>query len=64
MTKSAKGTVETPGKMVKQKAGLNRVITQQSWGMFFEMLQYKLARNGGELLKVDPRFTSQTLLSS
>ena len=60
MTKSAKGTVETPGKMVKQKAGLNRVITQQSWGMFFEMLQYKLARNGGELLKVDPRFTSQT----
>ena len=60
MTKSAKGTVETSGKMVKQKAGLNRVITQQSWGMFFEMLQYKLARNGGELLKVDPRFTSQT----
>jgi putative transposase len=28
MIKSAKGTSETPGKMVKQKAGLNRVITQ------------------------------------
>jgi putative transposase len=60
MTKSSKGTVETPGKMVKQKAGLNRVITQQSWGMFFEMLEYKLARNGGKLIKVDPKFTSQT----
>lgn len=60
MSKSAKGTLETPGKKVKQKAGLNRVITQQSWGMFFEMLEYKLRRKGGELLKVDPKFTSQT----
>jgi len=60
MTKSAKGTTETPGKNVKQKAGLNRVITQQSWGMFFEMLEYKLKANGGKLIKVDPKFTSQT----
>ncbi len=60
MSKSAKGTTETPGKNVKAKAGLNRVITQQSWGMFFEMLEYKLKANGGELIKVDPKFTSQT----
>ena len=60
MSKSAKGTTETPGKNVKAKAGLNRVITQQSWGMFFEMLEYKLKRNGGELIKVNPKFTSQT----
>jgi putative transposase len=60
MSKSAKGTTETPGKNVKAKAGLNRVITQQSWGMFFEMLEYKLKRNGGELIKVDPKYTSQT----
>ena len=26
MTRSAKGTVESPGKNVKQKAGLNRAI--------------------------------------
>jgi len=60
MSKSAKGTIKTPGKNVKAKAGLNRVITQQSWGMFFEMLEYKLKRNGGELIKVDSKHTSQT----
>jgi putative transposase len=60
MTKSAKGTTEIPGKNVKAKAGLNRVITQQSWGMFFEMLDYKLKAKGGELIKVDPKYTSQT----
>ena len=59
MTKSAKGTEEKPGKNVAQKKGLNRSITQQSWGMFFEMLEYKLIRNGGSLVKVDPKFTSQ-----
>ena len=32
MTKSAKGTKEKPGKSVKAKAGLNKSITQQSWG--------------------------------
>lgn len=60
MTKSAKGTLETPGKQVKQKQGLNRSITQQSWGMFFELLDYKLNERGGQLIKVDPKHTSQT----
>jgi putative transposase len=60
MSKSAKGTTETPGKNVKAKVELNRVITQQSWGIFFEMLEYKLKRNGGELIKVNPKFTSRT----
>ena len=60
MTKSAKGTVETPGRQVKQKQGLNRSITQQSWGMFFEWLEYKLHQRGGQLIKVDPKHTSQT----
>lgn len=60
MTKSAKGTEETPGGNVAQKRGLNRAITQQSWGLFFEMLEYKLEQRGGSLVRVDPRFTSQT----
>lgn len=59
MSKSAKGTEEVPGRRVKEKSGLNRSILQQSWGKFFEMLAYKLKRNGGQLIKVDPRFTSQ-----
>lgn len=60
MTKATKGTVEKPSKNAKAKRGLNRAITQQSWGLFFELLEYKLKRNGGELIKVDPKFTSQT----
>ena len=60
MTKATKGTVEKPSKNAKAKRGLNRSITQQSWGMFFELLEYKLKENGGKLIKIDPRYTSQT----
>ena len=45
--------------MVAQKSGLNRSILEQSWGRFFEFLEYKLKKNGGELVRVDPKFTSQ-----
>lgn len=60
MTKAAKGTEEKPGKQVAQKKGLNRSITQQSWGLFFEMLEHKVIARGGKFVKVDPRHTSQT----
>lgn len=33
MTASAKGTVEQPGRNVRQKAGLNRRILAQGWGL-------------------------------
>jgi putative transposase len=33
MTRTAKGTVEEPGKRVRQKAGLNRAILAQGWGL-------------------------------
>ena len=42
-----------------ERYGLNRVITQQSWGLFFEMLKYKAERKGGEVIEVNPQFTSQ-----
>jgi len=58
MSKSAKGTIELP-KQSSGKRGLDRSILQQSWGKFFEPLEYKLKRNGGELIRVDPKFTSQ-----
>jgi len=58
MTKSATGTVEEPKKS-SGKRGLNRVITQQSWGIFFEMLKYKAEKKGGEVIEIDPKFTSQ-----
>ena len=58
MTKSAVGTIKEPKKS-SGKRGLNRVITQQSWGLFFTMLEYKAIRKGGEVIKIDPKFTSQ-----
>ncbi|NGO15614.1 transposase [Streptomyces sp. HC44] len=33
MTASARGTVEQPGRNVRQKAGLNRAILAQGWGL-------------------------------
>ncbi|HQS71995.1 MAG TPA: transposase, partial [Sulfurovum sp.] len=60
MTKATKGTIEKPSKNASAKRGLNRVITQQSWGLFFELLEYKLQHRGGQLIKVDPKHTSQT----
>ncbi|MFE2036341.1 RNA-guided endonuclease InsQ/TnpB family protein [Streptomyces scopuliridis] len=59
MTKSARGTVEEPGKNVAQKSGLNRSISQEAWGRTVTMLTYKSARLGGILHKVPAPGTSQ-----
>lgn len=59
MRKSAKGTIENPGKNIKQKSGLNRVILDQGWGEFIRQLEYKLAWNGGQLVQVNPKNTSR-----
>lgn len=60
MTASAKGTIEEPGRMVRQKAGLNRSILNQGWSAFAALLDYKLSERGGYLVTVDPAYTSQT----
>jgi len=60
MTKSAKGTLAKPGKNVKAKSGLNRSILSQGWSIFLKMLEYKSDWYGKRLVKVDPRYTSQT----
>ena len=59
MSKSAKGTVEKPGKNVKQKSSLNRAILDQAWFEFRRQLDYKLAWNGGHLITVPPQNTSR-----
>lgn len=41
MTASAKGTVEEPGKRVRQKAGLNRAILAQGWGLLRQRTEHK-----------------------
>ena len=49
MSRSAKGTVETPGRRVQQKAGLNREILSAAFGMAHQMLSYKAAEAGTRL---------------
>ena len=60
MTRSAKGTVESPGKNVAQKSGLNRSILEQSWTMFCQRLSDKAANTTEqvEVIFVNPAYTS------
>ncbi|WP_405146960.1 transposase [Sphaerisporangium sp. NBC_01403] len=60
MVKSAKGTVEAPGKHVAQKAGLNRSISGEAWGRTVTLLEYKTTDRGGQVVKVPAPGTSQT----
>lgn len=60
MSASAAGTAEAPGRNVAQKSGLNRSILDQGWSMFRDLLRYKLAERGGELVEVPAAYTSQT----
>ncbi|MHB1286206.1 MAG: RNA-guided endonuclease InsQ/TnpB family protein [Leptospirales bacterium] len=63
MTRSARGTRGAPGRNVRQKAGLNRSILSRGWGTFLSLLEYKLSRRGGRLVRVPPQYTSQTCSS-
>jgi putative transposase len=60
MVRSAKGTLQLPGRMVAQKSALNRRILDQGWGEFRRQLEYKLAWRGGILQSVPSHHTSQT----
>ena len=56
MTRSAKGTPESPGRNVGAKAGLNRGILRSGWGLLVRRLEDKAP---GRVEKVRPAFTSQ-----
>jgi putative transposase len=56
MTRSAKGTPESPGRNVRQKAGLNRGILRSGWGLLVRRLEEKAP---GRVEKISPAFTSQ-----
>ena len=38
---------------------VSKSISDAGWGMFRNMLAYKCEKNGGILIKVEPKFTSQ-----
>ncbi|MBE1498152.1 putative transposase [Amycolatopsis lexingtonensis] len=56
MTRSARGSVGSPGRRVRQKAGLNRAILAQGWGLLVSRLEDKAP---GRVERVPPAFTSQ-----
>jgi putative transposase len=55
MSRTARGTVDEPGRKVKAKAGLNRSLADQGFGELRRMLEYKVRWYGSHLL-VAPRF--------
>lgn len=60
MTRSAKGSLEEPGKNVAAKSGLNRGILEQCWGEIRRQLQYKTEWHGGALVEVPAAYSSLT----
>jgi putative transposase len=57
MTRSGKGTLQRPGRHVRQKAGLNRGILAAGWGRLVDRLEHKAP---GRVHKVAAAYTSQT----
>ena len=60
LTRSARGTVEDPGRNVAAKARLNRSLLEQGHAETVRQLSYKLGWLGGDLVKVPAAYTSQT----
>ena len=56
MTRSAEGTMGSPGRNVRAKAGLNREILASGWGILVKRLQQKAP---GRIEKINPAYTSQ-----
>ena len=60
MTRSARGSLEAPGRNVRQKAGLNRAILEVGWGELRRQVAYKAPRAGSSLVLLENfAFTSR-----
>ena len=59
MTKSAKGTIENPGKNVKVKSDLNRELLRLGFGTFKQRLIDKQKVRQHFVVLVNPKYTSQ-----
>ncbi|MFG2293936.1 zinc ribbon domain-containing protein [Streptomyces sp. NPDC048603] len=60
MTKSAKGSTESPGRNVRAKAGMNRSVLDNTPGERRRQLEYKVGLYGSVLVAVPAFHTSQT----
>jgi putative transposase len=59
MTRSAKGNVESPGRNVKAKGGLNRALLDAGLGMWGTLIREKAESAARVVLGVDPRNSSR-----
>lgn len=59
MTKSAKGTIDSPGRNVAAKSGLNRAILSKGWHQFALALSSAARYTGTNVVKVPAAYTSQ-----
>jgi putative transposase len=55
MTRSAKGTVEEPGRNIRQKAGLNREVLDTAPAQLMSMITYKAEEAGSWLMEAPTR---------
>ncbi len=60
MTRSAKGTIEKPGRNVAAKRGLNRAMLDAGFGKLRTLIVEKAARAVRQVVSVDARYSSQT----
>ena len=60
MTRSARGTVEAPGRNVAAKRGLNRVMLDAGFGILARLIGEKAEYAVREVIAVEPRYSSQT----
>ena len=60
MSATATGTLESPGKNIAAKSGLNKSILDQGWGEFRRQLEYKQSWLGGDVIVINPKNTSRT----
>ena len=60
MMSTARGGANAPGKNVRQKAGLNRAMSEAATGVTASILAQQCAKRGILFVEVDPRKTSQT----
>lgn len=63
MSKSAAGMVSQPGRNVRAKSGLNCSILDQGWYELRRQLEYKQLWRGGQVLAINPAYTSQKCAS-
>jgi putative transposase len=60
MTRSAKGSVQEPGRQVRAKAGLNRAMLDAGFGILRTLIVEKAEYAARRVIDVDARYSSQT----